>query len=80
MLQSNKQEDVEFPADLRNVKKPRSYNKRKEDKKEKRKPGYSEPVNIQKSQEELLHVQTPDDQPEQPQEDKGEQYKAPEAV
>ena len=80
MLQSDEQEDVEIPTDLRNIKKPRSYNKRKEDKKEKSKPGYSEPVNIQESQEELAHVQVPDDQPEQPQEDEGEQYEAPEVV
>ena len=80
MLQNHEQEDVEIPVDVRNIKKPRSFNKRKEDKKGKRKPGYSEPVNIQKSREELLHVQSPDDQPEQHQEDEGEQYKAPEAV
>ena len=80
MLQSDEQEDVEIPTDLRNIKKPCSYNKRKEDKKEKPNPGYSEPVNIKESQEELAHVQVPDDQPEQPQEDEGEQYEAPEVV
>merc|ERR1712082_384941 len=81
MLQSDEQEDVEIPTDLRNIKKPRSYNKRKEDKKEKRNPGYCEPVNIQKSHDEPGEpdkADEPDDQPEQRQEDDGEQYEPPE--
>merc|ERR1712002_864407 len=77
MLQSDEQEDVEIPTDLRNIKKPRSYNKKKENKKEKRNPGYCEPVNIQRSHDEPgepNEADEPYDQPEQRQEDVSEQY------
>ena len=83
MLQNNEQEDIELPSDLRNVKRPRSYNKRKEDNKGRAKSRYNEPVNIQEPEEGLAHVQEPEHQSEQPQEleiDGDEQYEAPQVV
>ena len=83
MLQNNKQEDIELPADLRNVKKPRSYNKRKEDNTGRAKSRYNEPVHFQEPEEGLAHVQEPDRQSEQPQElevNEDEQYEAPQVV
>ena len=48
IVQYTTPEDIEFPADLREIKKPRSYNKRKRDNMEKRtKPGYVEPIQVQ---------------------------------
>ena len=83
MLQNNKQEDIELPSDLRNVKKPRSYNKRKEDNTGRAKSRYNEPVHFQEPEEGLAHVQEPDRQSEQPQElevNEDEQYEAPQVV
>ena len=50
MVQNTTPEEVKFPSDLRNIKRPRSYNKRKRDNTEKGKSGYEEPVQIQEAE------------------------------
>merc|ERR1712240_363356 len=52
MVENVNPEDVDFPTDLRNIPKPKSFNKRK-DKKEENKsaPEYKEPVQIQPPEE-----------------------------
>merc|ERR1712002_374299 len=48
IVQYTTPDNIEFPADLREIKKPRSYNKRKRDDMEKRtKTGYVEPIQVQ---------------------------------
>ena len=78
MLQNNEPEDIEIPSTLKNIKRPWAYNKKKDENKERGKPRYNEPVNIQEADEEPEHVQEPDRQPEQHQE--LEEYEAPQAV
>ena len=47
MMQNRDPENIIFPADLRDIRKPKSYNKRKETNK-KSASGYKEPTRIQK--------------------------------
>merc|ERR1712240_671198 len=52
MVENVNPEDVDFPADLRNIPKPKSFNKRKDRKEEKKSaPEYKEPVQIQPPEE-----------------------------
>ena len=47
MMDNGTPEEVDFPADLRNIKKPKSFNKRKGDKSGKKSaPEYREPIRI----------------------------------
>ena len=49
-------DNIKFPADLREVKKPRAYNKRKRDDMEKRtKTGYVEPIQVQEANNSELY-------------------------
>ena len=48
IMENGHSEDVEFPANLRDISKPKSFNKRKDKKDEKKSsPGYKEPVRVQ---------------------------------
>ena len=52
IIENEHSEDVDFPADLRNISKPKSFNKRKDKKEEKKStPEYKEPVRIQPPEE-----------------------------
>ena len=52
MVENVSHEDIDFPADLRNIPKPKSFNKRKGKKVEKKSaPEYREPVQIQPPEE-----------------------------
>ena len=52
MVENVSHEDIDFPADLRNIPKPKSFNKRKGKKEEKKSaPEYREPVQIQPPEE-----------------------------
>ena len=52
MVENVSHEDIEFPADLRNIQKPKSFNKRKgEENKKKSAPEYRELVRIQPPEE-----------------------------
>merc|ERR1712215_271724 len=52
MVENVSHEDIDFPADLRNILKPKSFNKRKGKKGEKKSaPEYKEPVRIQPPEE-----------------------------
>merc|ERR1712126_138020 len=52
IIENVNSEDVDFPADLRNIPKPKSFNKRKDKKEEKKSaPEYKEPVQIQPPEE-----------------------------
>ena len=52
IMENEHSEDVEFPADLRDISKPKSFNKRKDKKDEKKSnPEYKEPVRIQPREE-----------------------------
>ena len=73
MLQNITPENVDFPSDLRNIKRPRSYNKRKNDNTQRQKSGYEEPVQIQESEHEQVQIQ-------EPEEDSNEQYEEPQQV
>merc|ERR1712002_1057250 len=56
IVQYTTPENIEFPADLRKVKKPRAYNKRKRDDMEKRtKTGYIEPIQVQETNNSELY-------------------------
>ena len=52
MVENVSPENIDFPTDLRNIQKPKSFNKRKGDKKEKKSaPEYKAPVRIQLPEE-----------------------------
>ena len=52
IIENEHSEDVDFPADLRDISKPKSFNKRKDKKEEKKStPEYKEPVRIQPPEE-----------------------------
>ena len=51
MMQNTHTESIDFPADLRDIRKPKSYNKRKGDNTKKTKSGYKEPIQIQEMAE-----------------------------
>merc|ERR1712114_125520 len=56
IVQYTTPDNIEFPADLRKVKKPRAYNKRKRDNMEKRtKTGYVEPIQVQEANNSELY-------------------------
>ena len=64
MMQNTNPENIEFPTDLRDIKKPKSYNKKKGDNTDRKATlGYKEPIQIQETAE-----------------DNGELYKAPKQV
>merc|ERR1712243_179330 len=52
IIENEHSEDIDFPADLRDISKPKSFNKRKDKKKEKKStPEFKEPVRIQPPEE-----------------------------
>merc|ERR1711895_93918 len=56
IVQYTTPDNIKFPADLRKIKKPRAYNKRKRDDKEKRtKTGYVEPIQVQETNNSELY-------------------------
>ena len=56
IVQYTTPENIEFPADRREVKKPRAYNKRKRDDMEKRtETKYVEPIQVQEANNSELH-------------------------
>merc|ERR1711954_128002 len=63
IIENVNSEDVDFPADLRNISKPKSFNKRKDKKEEKKStPEYKEPVQIQPPEESRTNPEV-EDQP-----------------
>ena len=52
IMETEHSEDVEFPTDLRDISKPKSFNKRKDKKDEKKSnPEYKEPIRVQLPEE-----------------------------
>ena len=52
IMETEHSEDVEFPTDLRDISKPKSFNKRKDRKDEKKSnPEYKEPIRVQLPEE-----------------------------
>ena len=81
MIQNNKPQDIEIPPNLRGIKRPRSYNKRNDENRDKRRPRYEEPVSIHETVDDTVHNLSdhePDHQPDDPQEN--EEYEAPHEV
>merc|ERR1712240_37303 len=63
IIENVNSEDVDFPADLRNISKPKSFNKRKDKKEEKKStPEYKEPVQIQPPEESRTNPEVEDQQ------------------
>merc|ERR1712240_80936 len=63
IIENVNSEDVDFPTDLRNISKPKSFNKRKDKKEEKKSaPEYKEPVQIQPPEESRTNLEVEDQQ------------------